>query len=123
VSTEPKAAAPTTEGGPSQEERNFAVLAHAGGILTSFLGPLVIWQMKKEQSAYVAEHAKEALNFQVTLVAAYFLALLVYVALGSVAFLLVVPALLLSLGLSIMAVFAATEGKPFKYVINARLIK
>lgn len=123
MTTEPKTAAPASEGGPSQEDRNFAVLAHAGGIITGFVAPLVIWQMKKDQSAYVAEHAKEALNFQVTLVAAYFLALLVYFALGSIAFLLLVPVLLLSLGLSMMAVFAATEGKPFKYVINARLIK
>lgn len=122
MSTEPKAAAAATDG-PSQDDRNFAVLAHASGIIASAVGPLVIWQIKKDQSAFVAEHAKEALNFQVTLLAAYLLAFLVYFAIGGVAFLIVVPALLLSLGLSLMGVFAATEGKHFKYVINARLIK
>ena len=50
---------------PSQDDRNLALLAHlsgcigiiAGGLL-GFVGPLVIYLMKKDSSSYVATQAK-----------------------------------------------------------------
>ena len=38
--------------------------------LLSFLGPLIIWLMKKDESAFVNDQGKEALNFQLTLLIA-----------------------------------------------------
>ena len=35
----------------SLHERNWAVLAHVGGLLGSLLVPLIIWLMKREDSA------------------------------------------------------------------------
>jgi len=32
----------------------------------TFLGPLVVWLAKRDHSAFVALHAKEALNFNIT---------------------------------------------------------
>ena len=63
--------------GPSQEERQWAMFAHLsallGGILTGafgglgvFIGPLVIWLMKKETMPFVDDQGKEALNFNIT---------------------------------------------------------
>ena len=66
------------QGGISAEERQWAMFAHlsalAGGIITAgwagsigcFLGPLVIWLMKKETMPFVDDQAKEALNFNIT---------------------------------------------------------
>lgn len=41
-------------------------LAHILGIVTGFIGPLIIWLMKKDTDAFTTSHAKEALNFQIT---------------------------------------------------------
>ncbi|MEZ5431721.1 MAG: DUF4870 domain-containing protein [Verrucomicrobiales bacterium] len=48
------------------DERNMAMLAHLLGGLASFLGPLVIWLMKREESPFVNDQGREALNFQIT---------------------------------------------------------
>lgn len=48
-----------------------ALLAHLLGIFTWFIGALIIWLLKKDQSRFVDHHGKEALNFQITLGIAY----------------------------------------------------
>jgi uncharacterized Tic20 family protein len=53
---------------PTSNERGMALCCHLGGYLTSFLAPLVLWLTHKDESAFVTRHAKEALNFQVTLI-------------------------------------------------------
>jgi len=53
-----------------QEDKTMAMLCHLLGILTAFLGPLIIWLVKKDQSPFVDDQGKEALNFQITLVIA-----------------------------------------------------
>ena len=50
----------------SQDEKTMALLAHLGGIFFGFIPSLIIWLIKKDESAFVAEQAKEALNFQIT---------------------------------------------------------
>ena len=77
---------PPTSGSPSAEERQWALFAHlsalVGGILTSgwagslgcFIGPLIIWLVKKDTMPFVNDQGKEALNFNIT-VGIIFLAL------------------------------------------------
>lgn len=49
----------------SEGERIWALAAHFCHLVgLSLLGPLVIWLLKKENSPFVADQAKEALNFQ-----------------------------------------------------------
>jgi uncharacterized Tic20 family protein len=67
--TEPTPPTPTSQpsdGGISQDEKTMAMLAHGLPILVGFWAPLIIWLLKKDQSPYIAEQAKEALNFQIT---------------------------------------------------------
>ena len=55
---------------PNDDERTWGMLAHVSCFVASalggmsFLGPLIVWLVKKEQSPFVADQAKEALNFQ-----------------------------------------------------------
>jgi uncharacterized Tic20 family protein len=113
-----------TGAGPSEDEKNMAMLCHAGGILTGFIIPLVMWKLKGKESAFVEEHAKEAMNFELTLLPADFLAFIMIVAVsGALGMLLWAPVLIARLGLGIMGTLAALKGQSFKYVINARLIK
>jgi len=129
---------PPSAGGPPQEERQWAMFAHlsalAGGLLTSaiggwgfFLGPLVIWLVKKDTMPFVADQAKEALNFNIT-VSAIFLALLVLslVTLG-IGFIVTLPIMLIvgiaALVLIIMAAIKANDGIAYRYPFTVRLIK
>ena len=60
----------------SSDDRTMAMLAHLLGILTAFIGPLVIWLINKDkpEKAFVNDQAKEALNFQITVTIAYIVA-------------------------------------------------
>src|SRR5258708_33068778 len=62
----PPEAAPA-EAGTKPEDRTMAMLCHLLGIVTWFLGSLIVWLIKKDQSKFVDEQGKEALNFQLTL--------------------------------------------------------
>ncbi|HQX94614.1 MAG TPA: DUF4870 domain-containing protein, partial [Thermomonas sp.] len=92
-----------------------------------FLGPLVIWLMKKETMPFVADQAKEALNFNIT-VSAIFLLLLIlsFLTLG-IGFLITVPIMLVvglgALVLVIMAAIKANEGVAYRYPFAIRLVK
>src|SRR3954451_10449592 len=50
----------------SKDEQNMGLLMFILGIFTSFIGPLILWLMKKEQSRYLEAQGKEILNFQIT---------------------------------------------------------
>ena len=126
------------DGGTSAEERQWAMFAHlsalAGGLLTSavggwgfFLGPLVIWLMKKDTMPFVADQAKEALNFNIT-VSAIFVALLILTVLTlGIGALLTVPVMLIvglgALVLIVMAAIKANDGIAYRYPLTLRLIK
>lgn len=67
---------------PSNDDKNIATMTHLGGTLFSFLPALIVWLLKKDDNAYIAAQAKEALNFQITVILAQCIA-------GMLAFLLV----------------------------------
>ena len=78
----PAAPAPAITTGPStetsKEARNFGMLCHItalAGVLVagfgSWIGPLVIWLLKKDEYAFVDDQGKEALNFQITCLIGY----------------------------------------------------
>jgi hypothetical protein len=52
--------------GISSDERMWATLAHLSIVVVALVGPLVVWLVKKEESKFVEEQAKEALNFHIT---------------------------------------------------------
>ena len=108
--------------------------ALAGGLLTSaiggwgfFLGQLVIWLMEKDSMPFVADQAKESLNFNIT-VSAVFLVLLVLslVTLG-IGFIITLPIMLI-VGIAapvliIMAAIKANDGIAYRYPFTIRLVK
>ena len=134
---DPAAAGAAT--GVSAEERQWAMFAHlsalAGGIVTAgwagsigcFLGPLVIWLMKKETMPFVDDQAKEALNFNITVaIICLALVLLSIVTLG-IGLIIAIPAWVIVgiawLVLTILAAVKANEGVAYRYPLTLRLIK
>ena len=123
----------------SADERQWAMFAHlsalVGGILTSgwagsvgcFIGPLIIWMVKKDTMPFVDDQGKEALNFNIT-VGLIFLALLLLsiVTLG-VGLIIAIPAWIIIgiawLVFTIIAGIKANEGVAYRYPLTLRLIK
>lgn len=113
---------------PGADARMWAMIAHLAGFLGYFLpvigsliGPLIIWQLKKDLHPYVDEQGKEALNFQITvLIAALVCVLLMLIAVG---FLLIWVVVVGAIVLMIIAAIKANEGAPYRYPFCLRLIK
>ena len=57
---------PVPDPGPS-DSRGWAAAAHLGTFLVGFIAPLVIWLIKRDEDPFVEYHAREALNFQFSL--------------------------------------------------------
>jgi len=98
------------------------MVAHIGGILpfSGFLVPLAIYGMKYEESKFVCDQAKEALNFQINVFMISFVAALtIFIYIGWI----LLPTVLLSNALTcVMAGLAAKEGKVVRYAFNVRYL-
>jgi uncharacterized Tic20 family protein len=97
-----------------------AVLAQALGIVTGFLGPLVIYLINGEKDPFVRHHAAEALNFQITLLIGYVVAFVLSLILIG---LLLLPILfVLGIVFPILAAVAANKGEWYRYPVSIRLV-
>ncbi len=112
---------------PSPEARQWAMFCHFAafaGLLIPFgnlLGPLVVWQLKRDFDPFVDDQGKEALNFHITVsIAALVCMLLALVVIG---FLLLPLLGLAALVLTIIAGIKANEGQTYCYPLCWRLIK
>jgi uncharacterized protein len=123
----------------SSDERNWAMAAHLCGllwllggpgliflpfgslVLFTILGPLIIWRTKGQTMPFVAEQAKESLNFQITV----FLLGLVFalLALLLIGFVLLWLLGVVNLVLVIIAAIQTSSGKPYRYPFCLRLVK
>lgn len=106
---------------PTSDERLLAVLSHVLCLLVGFLAPLIIYLLKKDESSFIAAHAKESLNFQITcIIIGIVCAILIVVLIGI--FLLWALAIAATV-LVIVATIRASENKLYRYPFNIRLIK
>ena len=130
---------PPPSGTASAQERQWAMFAHLsallGGILTSgwagsigcFIGPMIIWLVKKDTMPFVNDQAKEALNFNITVAIVFFaLFLLALLTLG-IGLIVAVPLWIIIgiawLVLTIIAAIKANEGVAYRYPFALRLVK
>ncbi len=111
----------------TDDARTLALFAHLSALLhlvvpgVAIAAPIILYMMKKEESPFVADHAKEAIHFQISL----FLYTAAFFALGfitcGVGF--VLSGLVTILGLIglILAALAANRGEYFRYPMTLRL--
>lgn len=111
----------------TSEDKQWAMFCHLAAILTTytvgmgFLGPLIIWLLKKDQSRFVDDQGKEALNFQLNILVLELICLpLICVVVGI--FLLIALAIY-SLVMSIIAGLNANSGQRYRYPLTLRVIK
>ncbi len=106
---------------PTQDEKTLAILSHILTIVAGFIAPLIIYLLKKDESVFVTEHAKESLNFQITIFIGYIVSFILMIILIGV-FLFAVLGLI-NLIVVIIATIKASEGKPYQYPFNFRFIQ
>ncbi len=117
-------ASPAASDSPSAEEKQWGMFAHlsalAGFIIPfgNIIGPLIIWQIRKNDMPFAASQGREALNFQITVAIAFLVCFL----LSFIGFLLMPIVGIGALVLAIIAAIQANQGVDYKYPINWRLV-
>ena len=119
----------------TNQERNWALASHLVSLLGyfigfgEFIGPLMIWMLKRNESSFVGHHAKESLNFSLTQMLLLILTLIVCVPLCLIV--IGIPLLIFSLaGLFLWHVIAAIigavragEGELYYYPLTIRFLR
>ncbi|MFI2752481.1 DUF4870 domain-containing protein [Cellulomonas sp. P22] len=104
------------------EERTWAIVSHLGGVLVSFVVPLVVWLVFKGRGPYLEDQAKEALNFQITVMIANLAGgVLTAVTLGF-AFPVLGAIGIANLVLAILAAVASSRYEWYRYPLCLRLV-
>ena len=127
------------ESGISAEERQWAMFAHLsallGAVVTAgwagsigcFIGPLVIWLVKKDTMPFVDDQAKEALNFNITVAIVFFVLFLMTLLTLGIGILLTGPLFVIVgiawLVLTVIAAIKANQGERYRYPMTLRLVK
>jgi hypothetical protein len=96
-------------------------LSALSGLLIPFgnvLGPLLVWQIKKNEFPSVEAHGKAALNFQLTIL----IALAAGAVVGFLVFLVLPPIALCGLIFAIIAGLKASDGIDYKYPYSLKLV-
>ncbi|MFZ1288870.1 MAG: DUF4870 domain-containing protein [Melioribacteraceae bacterium] len=113
--------------GYTKDERMWAMIAHLSAVVGfvipfgNVIAPLLIWILKKEESAFINDQGKEALNFQISVtVYAFISIILVFLLIG-------IPILIaLAIFVLIFVIIASInsyDGKAYRYPLTFRLIK
>ncbi|MCQ4348587.1 DUF4870 domain-containing protein [Pseudomonas stutzeri] len=112
--------------GPDAEARKWAMFCHYAAfawvlapMIGNVIGPLVVWQLKRESDPYVDSQGREALNFQITVS----LALLACAALAWIAFPLATLVSVGALVLTVIGGIRANEGRPWRYPFCIRFLR
>ena len=103
---------------PTSDERTLGLLAHVITFVSTFIGPLIIYLLKKDDSQFVAWHAKESLNFQITMA---LVSIILIVTIVGILLLWIVG--IVTIILVIVATIKASEGKLYRYPFSIRFIK
>lgn len=124
---------PPTTGGPtpSADSRNLAVVAHLSALIglagvPSFIGPLVVWLLHRDRDPWVAEQARDALNFNLSLLVYAGAALALTILTVGLGLLVVVPTAIVAaagwLVATVLAAVRAADGERYRYPLTLQLI-
>ena len=111
----------------SQEARQWAMFCHYAaffGLVFPFgnlIGPLIVWQIKKDLHPFVDDQGKEALNFQISVVLASLLCFLLMVVV--IGFPLLALVSVVAIVLTVIAGIKANEGLSYRYPFSWRLVR
>ena len=123
---------------PSLSDRQWAAGAHVAALLAAMLtslwagvagaiAALVVWLLVRDKSAFATEHAKEAVNFNLSMFIYAAIAVLLVIFTLGIGLIVALPMwLVLALAwivCTLLAAFKAYDGQPYRYPITIRLFK
>jgi hypothetical protein len=114
----------TTGKGLTADDRTWGMLAHLSSLIAlalgglTFLGPLIVWLVKKDQSPFVDDQGKEALNFQIAVLIVTLICTVTIVGIFLVPLVIVADIIF-----SILGGLEANKGVYYRYPYTIRLIK
>ena len=106
---------------PTQDEKNLGLIMHVLSLVGfSLIGPLIVWLVKKDESAFINAQGRELLNFQLSfLIYAIVCIPLCFVLIG-IPLLIIVG--LASFILTIIGLVKATEGKIYRFPATIKML-
>ncbi len=108
------------------DERLYATFLHlsllAHLVLSGFaiVVPVIMWILKKDESSYIADHGREAINFQISLIIYSLVAAIFTIVLIGLPFLLLIP--IYALVCMVLAAVAANRGELYRYPMTIRFL-
>ena len=95
--------------------------------LGNILGPLIVWQVKKDTMPFAAAEAKEALNFQITwsigiVLASVVAFILSFVVIGFLLFPVIGLAGIAIFVFAVIGGLKANEGRSYRYPMSIRMV-
>lgn len=106
---------------PSKDETNMAMLMFILGLFTGFIGPLILWLLKKEQSSFINDQGKEILNWMITVILIIIISIpLMFIIIGFITYF---GAIICHLIFTIMGAIKSSKGIAYRYPFALRLLK
>lgn len=106
---------------PTNEEKLLATAIYVISFFTVFIGPLIIWLLKRNDSAFIDYHGKEYLNFIISYsVYSLVSVVLMFVLIG---FFTIWVIGILTVVFTIVAAIKAYQGQEYRIPFVFRLIK
>jgi len=102
-------------------------LAGLGGLIPvvpvfgSIIGPLIVWQIKKDEFGFVNDQGKEAVNFQITIL--IYLIVSAFLSFVCIGFVLLPAVVVFDLVFLLIAAVKANDGERYRYPLTIRFIK
>jgi uncharacterized Tic20 family protein len=107
-----------------RDERLYGALSHLASLVGFVIpllggvgGPLLVWLLQRDRSAFVDRHGKEAINFQISLL--IYATIAGFLHNGAVLFVLPIAGVVLC----VLAAVAANEGKSYRYPLTIRFLQ
>ncbi len=136
VSAEPSQ---TVQDSPPSKETNkdarmWGMICHLAGlgglipvvpVIGSIIGPLVVWQIKKDEFGFVDEQGKEAVNFQLSIFLYLLISAIIWIPLSFFCIGAVIPVAISIVDLIFLLIAAvkANDGEHYRYPLTIRFIK
>jgi len=123
--------------GPGSKETNkdarmWAMICHLSAlaglvvpVIGCIIGPLIVWQIKKEEFPFVDEQGKEAVNFQISMTLYLLISAILWIPLSFVCIGILIPVAIgiVDLVFLLIAAVKANDGYHYRYPLTIRFIK
>lgn len=102
-------------------DTSLAMLSHLLGLFTGFLGPLIIYVVKRDDDPFTRFAAAQALNLQISLIIAWIATVILFFVI--IGFFLIPVLLVAQVVLPIVAAVKTNRGEWYRYPLTIDLVK